>query len=108
MTLQRLPHTGNTPLYQHHTRLFIALTTQDTRTSHGYSPDHALTWDESDRLKAWVEFHRAEDRLSERLLRSRSEGSEVMPTPSEVEAGTERFISALGDSMLVNARSFTR
>ncbi len=30
MTLQRLPHTGNTPLYQHHTRLFIALTTQDT------------------------------------------------------------------------------
>ena len=30
-TLQRLPHTGNTPLYQHHTRLFIALTTQDTR-----------------------------------------------------------------------------
>ncbi len=36
---------------------------QGRKDSHAYSDDHGLTWDEWDRLKAWVELQRAEAKL---------------------------------------------
>ena len=42
----------------------VCIWLQTSRNSHGYSPNHALAWDEWDRLKAWVELRRAEAKLS--------------------------------------------
>jgi len=41
----------------------VCIWLQASRNSHGYSSDHALTWDEWDRLTAWVELQRAEAKL---------------------------------------------
>jgi len=62
------PHRRDGDTYKLHVSVLeapgpVCIWLQASRNTHGYSSDHALTWDEWDRLKAWVELQRAEANL---------------------------------------------